>query len=327
MKPRETIELSIIIVNWNSVDYLINCLRSIQEETSAVKYEIIVVDNASFDGCAERLATEFPEVKFIQSEINLGFARANNLGASRACGEVLLFLNPDTEIKERAIERLYECICALPDCGIIGAKLLNSDGSIQTTCIRSFPTILNQVLEIEWLRRHFPKSSLWGTRSLFENTSKILEVNAVSGACLMIKRDIFEAVGMFSTSYFMYSEDIDLCLKVHRIGKKVYFCPQALVVHHSGKSSDQASSSHFSSILFCESRWRFFRKHKGPFYASMYRFTVFFSSFVRMLILLIAKIYKHNERSSQAYIGMSLKKWLARFRWSIFRENWVTRIP
>ena len=119
-----SVALSIIIVNWNSKDYVRNCIASIRAHTSSIEYEIIVVDSGSFDGCGRMLQSIYPEVHFVQSNLNVGFARANNLGAESARGRVLLFLNPDTEVMNGAIERLYRNVSSLPDTGVLGCRLL-----------------------------------------------------------------------------------------------------------------------------------------------------------------------------------------------------------
>jgi len=178
-------DLSIIIVNWNSKEYLRKCVGSILTGTRGLDFEIIVIDSASFDGCAEMLRNEFPRVRFIQSQENLGFAKANNLAFQSAIGEFLLFLNPDTEIVGPAINLLHSALKELPDAGAVGGKLLNSDGTVQTSCVQAFPTILNQCLSAEALRQLTPKARLWGMRAIFENGGKPSEVEMISGACLI----------------------------------------------------------------------------------------------------------------------------------------------
>src|SRR5580693_6896749 len=137
-------DLSIICVNWNSVDYLRECASSIYEYTKGLTFEIIIVDNASPERNVDTLQGEFPQIKIIKSERNLGFAGANNLGFRESTGTYVLFLNPDTRLIEPSIDVLFEAIQSLPDPGIVGCKLLNSDLSVQTSSIQKFPTILNQ---------------------------------------------------------------------------------------------------------------------------------------------------------------------------------------
>lgn len=155
-------DLSIIIINWNSVGFLRKCLASVYANTKKTSFEVIVVDNASGDGCGDMVRAEFPEVHFVQSATNLGFAGANNLGVQYSSGKCLLFLNPDTELAGPAIDRMMEFLQSHAEAGIVGARLLNSDLSIQTSCIQNFPTVLNRVIDADLLRRLFPRLAFWG---------------------------------------------------------------------------------------------------------------------------------------------------------------------
>src|SRR4029077_17383442 len=204
------LDLSIIVVNWNSAEFVRRCVGSIRDHTAGLTYEILVIDNASFDGCDTVLKQYAPDATYIQSIDNSGFARANNRAFRASRGSSLLFLNPDTEIVGSAIYLLYRALQHLPRAGAVGARLLNSDRSLQKSCIQSFPTILNQALDSEYFRRKWPASVLWGTKPLLHDNREAAEVEAISGACLMIKRDVFERVGEFTEDYFMYAEDIDL---------------------------------------------------------------------------------------------------------------------
>ncbi|MBI5584178.1 MAG: glycosyltransferase family 2 protein [Deltaproteobacteria bacterium] len=317
-QPPETgpgIELSIIIVNWHSAAFLRPCLETIREQTTRIRYEVIVVDNASFDGCGERLAEEDPTVRFIQSQENLGFARANNLGARQARGPVLLFLNPDTEVRDRALEHLWERVNTLPRAGAVGCRLLNSDGSLQTSCVQSFPTIVNQMLDADILRKISPRSGLWGTAGFFEPSGNPVPVEAVSGACLMIPREIFDRVGGFSSEYFMYGEDLDLCYKVSRQGRDNYYCGAVAVVHHGGGSSRQAPSR-FAIQMLRESVQRFLTKFHGPFYGGVYRLTMSGAALTRLILLLVLTpvfVVRGRTAGWQA----ALQKWWAVLHWGL----------
>jgi hypothetical protein len=316
------VDLSIIIVNWHSADYVISCLRSIYEHTSAISYEVIVVDNASFDGCKERLACEYPGVIYLESMNNLGFARANNLGAMHARGGVLLFLNPDTEVRDRAIDRLYEHFRKLPYPGVVGCRLLNSDGSLQTSCVQSLPTVLNQVLNAELLRRWFPKADLWGTRALFKGGTTPTEVEAVSGACMMIQREVFDHVGGFSSDYFMYTEDLDLCFKTQRAGFHNYHLAEAVIIHHGGGSSQEKPN--FSIVMMRESVARFLCKYRGAFYSSCYKLAMSGSAVIR-LILLCTLFPVWLARHRTPGWNRAFRKWFAILRWALGLERWVRR--
>lgn len=316
------IDLSIIIVNWNSKDYLKKCITSILDNTHKIEFEIIVIDSGSFDGCGEMLQQHYPQVHFIQSNENLGFARANNKAFKASNSRVLLFLNPDTELVNAGIEKLLCELNTLPNAAIVGPKLLNSDRTVQTSCIRVFPNILNQILSAEVLMKLFPRSRLWGIAPFFDNPERPIDVNAISGACLMIKRSFFETVQLFCEDYFMYSEDIDLCYKVRKAGWKSYYVPTAVIIHHGGGSSSQSKVNTFSDVMMLESRWRYFRKNRTIGYGHLYRFAICGASLFRIVLLSIMwPIFK--VWGNAAFVEKVLSKWTARLRWAMGFENWV----
>jgi N-acetylglucosaminyl-diphospho-decaprenol L-rhamnosyltransferase len=313
-------ELSVIIVNWNSREYLNKCLASLVAFSGDVHYEVIVIDSGSYDGTGEMLQQHYPQVRFIQSD-NLGFARANNAAFKVSHGDFVLFLNPDTQVVGPALRTMCDAIRRFPDAGAIGCKLLNADGSVQTSCIQSFPTILNQFLNAEWLRRLFPKSSLWGMASLFGNVPA--EVEALSGACLMTRRSTFEQVGLFSEHYFMYAEDLDLCYKIKQAGYTNYYLPDAIVVHFGGTSSDQRPSD-FSVVMMRASIWRFLKKTRGELYGLAYRASVLIAALGRIACLLtVLPVYVTRGRL-RSWTG-SLRKWRAISIWSIGLKNEMAR--
>jgi GT2 family glycosyltransferase len=316
-------DLSIIVINWNSAEFVRQCVDSIQKYTTTLKYEILVVDNASFDGCDQVLKKIAPEAIYIQSDENLGFAKANNYAGQTARGSNLLFLNPDTEIVWPAISQLYDALQQLPGAGAVGARLLNADGSLQTSCIQSFPTILNQALDSEYLRKRWPGSVLWGTRSFLHNHGLPEEVEAISGACLMIKGDIFKEIGGFSEEYFMYGEDMDLCYKVRKAGYKSYYVPEATVVHFGGSSSKKAPGN-FATVMMRESIGLFIRKTGGDVCWVGYRLAMLLSAFCRLGFLSVASLTQracHRRQLSDA----SFRKWWTILRWSLSGAGSVKR--
>ncbi|WP_340122716.1 glycosyltransferase family 2 protein [Methylobacter svalbardensis] len=308
-------DLSIIIVNWNSKDYLQKCIASILSWTTDINFEIVVIDSASFDGVDEMLKRCYPQVRFIQSDRNLGFAKANNVAFRVSTGSNILFLNPDTELIGPAINILLDYIQILPKTGAIGCKLLNADGSVQTSCIQAFPTILNQLLNSEFLRALFPKFSLWGMASLFNAKDEPAEVDVISGACLMLKRSLFEQVGLFSGDYFMYAEDLDLCYKISQAGFTNYYIPGASVTHFGGGSTEKRPSD-FSVVMMRESLWRFMKKNRGNIYGLAYRASIAISAIGRLLLLMIL-LPLHYFRQSRPSWNASLKKWQAILTWSL----------
>ena len=320
-RVRRKMELSIIIVNWNSACHVRNCLRSILAHTRDLDYEIIVIDAGSFDGCGEMLGREFPQARFIQNQSNCGFVRANNIAYSASRGESILFLNPDTELLGPAVNLLHEQIQALPTAGALGCKLLNSDRTVQISCVQSFPTILNQFLDSEFLRARWPKSVLWGTAPLFSQAEGPKEVETISGACMMLKRETFEKVGMFSQDYYMYAEDVDLCHKLRQAGYTNYYLPTATIVHHGGSSS-QSAPGNFSVVMMRESIWRFFCKTRGKVYGCGFRCAMLAAAFMRLLLLGLLFPVRTAMRRGTGGVA-SLRKWWFVLRWSLWRETWV----
>ncbi len=314
-------QLSIIIVNWKSKDYVRKCLASLQGRLEGISHEIIVVDGGSFDGCGEMLAREYPSVIFVQSPTNVGFARANNLGFQRASGEFVWFLNPDTEVTGDGVQTLLGSFDGLPDAGLLGGRLLNTDGSLQTSCVQAIPTPLNQVLDSEFLRRVFPNSRLWATTALM-TAQRPTVVEAVCGACMMMRREVFRRVGGFSSHYFMYGEDLDLCFKVRAAGLQVYYVPGAAIVHHGGGSS-KGEGSKFSVVMMREAMYRFLRHHRGWLSAMSYRLGMMLNAGLRLVLILPLLLVR--SRSVVQHGSGSLRKWLGILRWSIGLESWSQR--
>lgn len=318
-------DLSIIIVNWKSADYVKECLLSIMKVPPRFTFEVIVIDNASFDSCDRMLANEFPSVLFLQNHQNSGFARANNLAAAKAQGRALLFLNPDTEVQPGALDHLMTVLDTHPDAGIVGARLLNTDGSLQRTSIQAFPSLLNQFLDSAFLQDLFPRLSIWGATALEQTVGVHDEVESVSGACLLTPRFVYDKIGGFNELYFMYSEDTDYSFMARKLGFVNYYAPEAVVVHHGGKSSGGAYSK-FSAVMFAESNDRFFRQRRGRYYASLYRIVIFMKAVQRIacvvFMLPFATAFKRSDKHQRI-----LMKWCDILSWSLGCErDWIKSI-
>ena len=249
-------DLSIIIVNWNTKDLLLQCLESVYQTIKRIEMEVFVVDNGSIDGSVVAAKERFPEVKFIQNEINLGFAMANNQALRLAKGRYLLLLNPDTQVKKGAIERLISFMDAHSEAGGAGAQLLNSDGSRQNS-IANFPSLATELLNKSLLRWLFPKAFPGKER----NYPEPIEVDSVIGACMIIRQDAIEQVGLLDEDYFLFLEETDWCYRMKRAGWKIYHVPQAEIYHFQGKGVEIEKKK--ARVEYYRSRYHFFKKNRG----------------------------------------------------------------
>jgi GT2 family glycosyltransferase len=298
-------KLSIIIVNWNSTDFLRRCLASVYRYTQAVAFEVIVVDNASPARDVDVIRDEFHSVVLIKSRDNLGFAGANNLGVRYSSGDVLLFLNPDTELEETAIDEIVLQLEQMPAAGILGCRLLNGDHTVQTSSIRRFPGIWRDLLDSDALRNRWPESPLFGIAPLFQSSREIVPVEAISGACMLVRRPVFEAVGGFTEDYFMYAEDVDLCVKVFRAGHQNYYLGRASIVHFGGGSSVARSAT----VMQWRARLLFYRRYHGQLYLLAYRIVAAANAMLRLVLISIASLVVPRFRRQQKRDFSTADKW------------------
>jgi GT2 family glycosyltransferase len=252
-------DLSIIIVNWNVRELLRDCLRSIAAGRGGLALEVIVVDSASTDSSAGMVAAEFPWVKLIARPDNVGFPRGNNIGLAEAQGRYLLLLNPDTRVIGGALPAMVEHLIAQPDIGALGPQLLNTDGSVQSSR-RRFPSLATGFFEGTWLEGLAP-GVLRRYYALDLPDDAETDVDWLNGACIMIPRRVYDEVGGMDEAYFMYSEELDWCRRIKEAGWRVVYYPQARILHHYGKSSEQAVTARH--INFQRAKLRYYRKYHG----------------------------------------------------------------
>ncbi|AZB11728.1 glycosyltransferase family 2 protein [Chryseobacterium sp. G0162] len=227
-------KLSIIIVNYNVTQLLRNCLWSIQKYVKEVEYEVIVIDNASTDSSWRDLISEFPEVQFIASEMNGGFSKANNQAIHYAKGEYILLLNPDTEFEGFYMKNLLDFSDSQPNFGCLGIRMHDAEGNFLPESKRSVPDMFNS---FEKLFTNFKKNN---SKSYYRNDLEedaVAEIEVMTGAFLLVKKEVYEKIGGLDEAYFMYGEDIDLCYTLIRNGYKNYYYGQASLLHHKGEST------------------------------------------------------------------------------------------
>lgn len=271
-------DLTIIIVNWNVRDLLSECIRSLEELIDGIEHEILVVDNHSSDNSIEMLQCNYPEVKLIANDNNVGFAKANNQAFKLSSGDFVLLLNPDTTIIDNSVDKMLRLLKKDDRIGVVGPKLLNSDGSIQTACLRRYPSLRRELVVLMRIDRIVENSRLlsrWVKSGLDYESPQEAEV--ISGSCMLLRRDSWYAVHGLDERYFMYAEDVDLCFNMRKRGWQIRYLPNATVKHHAHKGSEKAVD--FSPpAVSCLSMYEYFKKNHGALYAISYRLLVILTS-------------------------------------------------
>ena len=228
---------SVIIVAYNSRDFIAACVASVVDALRNLDSEIIVLDNGSQIPVLDRQKAAFPKVRWLDSEENLGFGKGCNLAARYATKDVLFFVNPDTVVSRDTFEKTLAYMMSKPEAGAVGCKILNGDGSLQWACRRSFPSPFAAICKTIGLSSLFPKSKLFASYNMtYLDPEQETEVDAVSGSFLGVRRKIFERLGGFDKDYFMYGEDLDICLRIKKLGFRNYYYPGTNILHFKGQS-------------------------------------------------------------------------------------------
>jgi GT2 family glycosyltransferase len=257
------VDVSIIVVTWNTRDLLRACLASIFKETRCVSFQIIVIDNASDDGTADMVRTEFPGIELVVNRENRGFAAANNQGIRASNARYFLLLNPDTVILDGAICRCVEYADANPDVGIVGCQVYQDGQCIQRTGF-AFPSAWNLFLTLSGLSRAFPKSRLFGAPQLgWWARDDERDLDVISGMFMLIREEALRQIGLLDEDYFVYTEEADLCFRFARTGWRRVFIPSARIVHvdGGGKSASQVNTKMFVQLQ--KSMMIYYKKNCG----------------------------------------------------------------
>ncbi len=250
------VDISFIIVNWNTRDILINCIHSIYHTVRDIDFEICVVDNNSNDGSQEAVRKHFPKVTLIENSSNTGFGHANNQALKIMEGRFAVLLNSDTLLQEESIKNLHSFMMESTKTGLAGVQLLNEDGSKQNS-IDNFPAIETEILSKGLLRLLFPLKYPSKIRDL----NKPIEVDSVIGACIMVRRESIDEVGIFDEDYFFFLEETDWCFRMHKKGWKVHHVPGVNVLHLAGHSKKKVPWQ--AQIEYYRSLYLFFKKNRG----------------------------------------------------------------
>ncbi len=262
-------DVSIIIVSYNTREILRKCLRSVIAESSGLMVEIIVVDNASTDGSPEMISAEFPQTLLLRSEVNLGFGAANNIALEIARGRYFILLNSDAFFTKGALRQAIQHMEETPECGLGGGHLVGRDGSSQPSS-RCFHSVLNDVLVLSGLAARYPKSRFFGRPDrTWADPGTPARVDWVPGAFCILRPEALRRAGLFDPAFFLYYEEVDLCLRLKRAGFAVWYWPDIVIVHLGGESSkgrvDLELSPHAAQVVLWRMRSTllYYRKHHG----------------------------------------------------------------
>ena len=277
-------DLSIIIVNWNTSALLLQCLNSIYNSNPRCSFEIIVVDNGSRDDSISMIETHFQSVIILKNDRNQGFARANNQGLSIAQGRYFMLLNSDTIVLPGAIDKLIETSDRNPELGVVGPQILNMDGTVQKSWA-SFPSFFSELIG-QNLRRRTPVISF----------PHAYEVDWITGACMLVRARTVSEVGMLDDGYFMYSEETDWCLRIKKKGWKIWYFADAEIYHLGGGSAKRTSLLQLS--LLYQNKIRYFDKFYGTTQATLLRYGLAVAYFLGLL----RRILLFNWRDRREYL-------------------------
>jgi hypothetical protein len=312
-------DLTIIIVNWNTRALLENCLHSIGQTKGNLKVQIIVVDNASIDGSKDMVAALFPEVYLISSGGNLGFAKANNLAIPYAEAPLILFLNPDTILKERSLAAMVDFLKAHPSVGALGCKIRDLNDRVQELPLQMrisplkklFDLLLVSEKTMGTMRRIIP----------YQDPNRSGYVSLLYGACLMVRKITLDQVGSFDERFFMYCEDVDLCHRIGAQGWKLYYLDAAEIIHLIGGATKE-TKAHFGILMMCDSIAKLMEKYHGNAGKMLYTVAVLISSPVRLCMIFLFKIAGYfSARAGKMVNESSIDKHVTMVKWSLGLEK------
>jgi GT2 family glycosyltransferase len=287
----QPIKVSIVIVNWRTPLLLKRCLEAINNDQNAKAFEIVVIDNASGDDSLTILANEFPYVKVIANQDNLGFSKACNQAIPQTTGQYVLLLNPDTLIVDGAVSQLATFLDNNSQCGAVGPKVLNDNGTLQLACRRSFPTPAAALFRLTYLSKLFPGHHLFAKYNMtYANPSETCQVDALSGSCMMVRRSVIALIGLLDEDIFMFGEDIDWCWRIKQAGWQVFYYPQAVIYHSHGAASRLRPAG--ATINLHKGMAVFYRKHLSRNYWPVFNQLVYLAICLRAIVFIVVNTCK-----------------------------------
>lgn len=286
-------DLSILIVNYNTRELTLDALRSVYRSQTNYTFEVILIDNHSTDGSVEAIKEEFPQVKIIENQENVGFAKANNQGIRRAAGRYILLLNSDTIIQPDTLEIMLRFMDQHPNIGASGCKVVLPDGSLDKACRRGFPTPSASFYYAFGLAKLFPHVPKFNQYQLsYLDPDDDYPVDCLVGAFMLVRREVIDHVGMLDEDFFMYGEDVDWCYRIKKAGWEIYYYPKTSIIHYKGAGKKRKSRKvvyefHRAMILF-------HRKHYQKSYSWLVNGLVYAGVGLKFLLAFVSNEFKRG---------------------------------
>jgi GT2 family glycosyltransferase len=303
--------LSVLVVTWNSEDYIADCLKSL-EELRSESTEVLVVDNASADGTAEIVRRDFPWVKLIESRTNLGFARGNNLGIRAALGKYVCLVNPDVVVLPGCIQDMLTFMEEHRSIGLMSPAMLGSDGTVQRSCMR-FPSLWNCLCDALALYRLFPRSPRFGGQGMHDcSWDRVLDVDILNGWFWFVRRTALDQVGFLDERFFMYGEDVDWCTRFRQAGWRLVFFPLAKAIHYGGASSEKDPIRFYVEMQ--RGNLQYWQKHKGGFSQTAFLAVIAIHHILRIAgygLMYLSSRFRSMEAA------LKIKRSVASLRWLV----------
>lgn len=287
-------DLSVIIVNYNTKKLLAQTIESVLETGTGLEYEIIVVDNASSDGSCTMVSENYKTVKLIENKNNLGYAKANNIGIKSSIGRYVLLLNSDTVVKEGCLQACIGYMEEHEDIGALGPRVSLVDGTLDRACKRGFPTPEASLYYFLKLDKKYPESEKYGKYNLtYLSEREINEVDCLVGAFMMVRREVINKIGLLDEAFFMYGEDIDWCYRIKEAGYKNIYYPRAEIIHYKGASSKKRK--YMTIYEFHRAMLLFYKKHYIKKYNVLVTMGVYIGVALKLGLSLLSNLFKGRK--------------------------------
>lgn len=287
-------DLSVIIVSYNTKDLLKQTIQSVIDNTKDIEYEIFVTDNNSSDDSVEMVKKDYPKVNLIESKENLGFPKGNNIAIKRATGRYILLLNSDTKVIGECLQNCIKYMDKHREIGALGCKVELPSGKLDHACKRGFPTPEASLYYLLKLNKFFPDKKKFGKYTMsYVKDNEVAEVDSLMGAFMMIPKKVVDEVGMLDEEFFMYGEDIDWCFRIKKAGYKVLYYPVEKIIHYKGSSSKKKRAK--TTYEFHRAMILFYNKHYKKEYNILIAALVYFGVAARMSLVMFSNLFKSSK--------------------------------